>query len=584
MKKEERNEQLARLMEMTPPIWLTEQKYKSFLDNRDTLKNEFNFRRHVNELFGDYGISYEDGIVDKAWKSWNISIGPKFIVDKYLKGELISDPTSGQDPKTLSKQNLKAASIHAGRHWGSMKELNDDNCVKDSPSEWINFGTFNLITLDGKLCIVPINVEHRLWGLLGFPLNLVTLESKNELWYYHEELPEQYDSSLNKMVNGIKVNGLYLSEIVSKCTENGVTITENSILKRFYQNQFKFQFLPFYSQPETEKYFIEINSSSNKSIAQQFHAEPHHIQYWVKGFSSIKVSKFTPAKSPLHPVFESMNHQKLVQLESMMITHTVLQRALSDSKFVRHSDASLVERFDINKDKVTEDIKEVVINDLDWLYSLISKSDIPLPITKELTQHFLKTRDYLDESGKVIADKSLFINSWVDWFSKNQKDSNGQLTLFAGHWRKSAIDECKKAWTIILNEFLSNGIDIGVLPKSTSVPRLFSESKIFDSYIENNKLDVNNTLLTSKPVGGHIISDMELIRMTVEERNQAAKLEGIGDTFDFDKNCRAMSSYHNLRMGILRLSEYLPIIDNEKLIREARIKKYNELKQKEILI
>jgi hypothetical protein len=91
-------------------------------------------------------------------------------------------------------------------------------------------------------------------------------------------------------------------------------------------------------------------------------------------------------------------------------------------------------------------------------------------------------------------------------------------------------------------------------------------------------------LLISKPVGGHIISDMELIRMTPEERNQAAKLEGIGDVFDFDKNCRAMSSHHNLRMGVLRLSEYLPIMDNDKMVREARIKKYNELKQKEILI
>ena len=45
-----------------------------------------------------------------------------------------------------------------------------------------------------------------------------------------------------------------------------------------------------------------------------------------------------------------------------------------------------------------------------------------------------------------------------------------------------------------------------------------------------------------------------------------------------------MSKYHNLRMGVLRLSEYLPIMDNEKMVREARIKKYNELKQKEILI
>ena len=45
-----------------------------------------------------------------------------------------------------------------------------------------------------------------------------------------------------------------------------------------------------------------------------------------------------------------------------------------------------------------------------------------------------------------------------------------------------------------------------------------------------------------------------------------------------------MSHYHNMRMGVLRLSEYLPIITDDKLVREARIKKYNELKQKEILI
>lgn len=584
MTKKEREEKLTRLMEMTPPSWLTHEKYQSFLDKRDTLKKEFNFQRHIGELFGDYGIKYEDGHVDKAWKAWNISIGPKFIVDKYLKGELISDPTSGQDPKTLSAESLRTASIHAGRHWGSIKELSDNNYPKDSPSEWINFGTFNLVIIDGKLCIVPINVEHRLWGLIGFPLNLVKLESKNELWYYHEELPQQYDSFLNKMVTGIKVNGLYLSQIVSKCAENGVTVTEDAILKRFYQNQFKFQFLPFYSQAETEKYFIEINSSSSKTEAQSFHAEPHPIQYWVKGFSSIKVAKFTPAKSLLHPLFELMPQKKLIQLESMMITHTVLQRALNGSKFVPHSDKALVNLFNTTKDKINEDIKEEIINELDWLYSLISKSDTGLFITKQLAQQFLKIRDYLDEHNKVIADKTLFINSWVDWFFKNQNDSKGQMTLFAGHWRKSTPDEYKKAWNIILNEFLSNELNIGILRKSTSVPRLFSQSTILDSYYKNNQLDVDNSLLISKPVGGHIISDMELIRMTTEERNEAAKIEGIGDVFDSDKNCRAMSSYHNIRMGVLRLSEYLPIIDDEKRVREARIKKYNELKQKEILI
>ena len=55
-------------------------------------------------------------------------------------------------------------------------------------------------------------------------------------------------------------------------------------------------------------------------------------------------------------------------------------------------------------------------------------------------------------------------------------------------------------------------------------------------------------------VGGHIISDMELARMTEEEKDKAYREEGLGDTFEFDKNCRAMSRYHNHRMGVLRLS------------------------------
>jgi len=584
MTKQQKNEQLTRLMEMTPPVWLTPEKYKFFLDNRDTLKQKFNFVRHINELFGEYGISYEDGYTDKAWKAWNISIGPKFLIDKYLKSEIISDPTSGQDPKTLTNENIKTASIHAGRHWGSLKELNSDGSPKNSPAEWINFGTFNLIILDGKLCITPINVEHRLWGLIGFALNLVKLESKNELWYYHEDLPEQYDSSLNKMVNGIKVNGLYLSEIVEKCEQNGVNLTEDAILKRFYQNQFKFQFLPFYSQSETEKYFQEINSSSSKSEAQSFHAEPHALQYWIKEFSSVKVSKFTPAQKSLHPIFETMSDTQLIKLESLMVAHNILQMNLNSYKFIPHSDKALVGLFHKNKNNVTDEHKDKIINDLDWLYSVISKSDIPVDITKALAQHFLKIRYHLDECGKVIADKTLFINSWNEWFKKNQKDDEEKMTIFAGHWRKSTPEEHQNAWKIILKDFLSKDEQIGITYKSNSVPRLFSESVIYDSFIENQKKDVDNNILTTKPVGGHIISDMELIRMTKIERDSAFKLEGIADKFSFDKNCRAMSHYHNLRMGVLRLSEYLPIIDSEKMVREARIKKYNELKQKEILV
>lgn len=584
MNKKQKTAELTRLMEMTPPSWLTKETYQEFLDNRDTWQREFSMAWSLNELLGQ---DAKDFTIDKGWNSADGATSPKFLLDKYLKEELISDPTTGQDPKTWSPDNVKTASKHAGNQWGYKKEIIQmgNDVMINTPSAWINFGTFNLIKMGGKLCITPINVEHRLWGLIAFPMNLITLASKHSLWFYHQDLPEVYDSEIQKMVRGIRVNDMYLSDIVAKCNELGATnVTEDTIKNRFFENKFKFSFLPFFSQTQTEEYFAEINDSSSKSVAQMFHAEPHPIQYWVKEFSSVKVTKFTPCGKHLHPVFETMKDGNLVKLEPLMISHTVLQKNIKGG-YIPHSDKALVSLFDENKNKVTDEIKENTISDLNWLDSVLSKSETPISITKQIAQHFLKIRDYLDDSNKVIADKALFIDEWNVWFaSKGENQNNGQLTEFAGYWRKSTIDAYKGAWGIILNEFISRNEEVGIVTKSPAVPRLFSDDVVYDSYIEHYKMDVDGKLLTTKPVGGHMISDMELIRMTPEERNQAFIDERIGDTFDFNKNCRAMSKYHNLRMGVLRLSEYLPIMDNEKLVREARIKKYNELKQKEILI
>jgi hypothetical protein len=41
MTKKERTGELTRLMEMTPPTWLTKEKYQTFLDERDTLESQF---------------------------------------------------------------------------------------------------------------------------------------------------------------------------------------------------------------------------------------------------------------------------------------------------------------------------------------------------------------------------------------------------------------------------------------------------------------------------------------------------------------------------------------------------------------
>ena len=73
--------------------------------------------------------------------------------------------------------------------------------------------------------------------------------------------------------------------------------------------------------------------------------------------------------------------------------------------------------------------------------------------------------------------------------------------------------------------------------------------------------------------------------MTEDERNQAFEEEGLGDIFDYEKNCMAMSRYHNRRMGCLRLSEYVKIMDeSDEVVKLAVSNKFNELKSKDILV
>ena len=63
------------------------------------------------------------------------------------------------------------------------------------------------------------------------------------------------------------------------------------------------------------------------------------------------------------------------------------------------------------------------------------------------------------------------------------------------------------------------------------------------------------------------------------------EIEGYKGKFNFNETCRAMSSRHNLRMGALRLSEYLKIMnESDDKVKMIVNKKYNELRAKQILV
>jgi len=285
-----------------------------------------------------------------------------------------------------------------------------------------------------------------------------------------------------------------------------------------------------------------------------------------------------------------MTEADLCKLEALMYTHLIIQFNLNNRHFIASTDKPLTDFYKSKygyKDDFNEDLKEIVLNDLDTLYSILSVADKD-NLSRQTIQQLLKIIDVLKEDGYVIADRKLFIDSFNDWFVENQYD-NKQMTEFAGYWRKSGVNEYMGAYRIIKKDFLKNlNIDrlesIGVTLTSKSVPRIFDRDTVMDSFKKNKGLDIDDTILETKPVGGHIISDMELIRMTKTERDIAFKSEGLGDVYKHDMNCRAMSSYHNHRMGVLRLSEYMNVKDNDGELYALKMEKYNELKQKPILI
>ena len=408
------------------------------------------------------------------------------------------------------------------------------------------------------------------------------------MWFYHPELKQTICSETDLIVNRIKVNGMYIHDIVAECAKQGVSITDESIKTRFYLNMLPCEFLPMYSQPDGEYFFRTINKSSAKTPAQLFHATSYLTQYWIKDFTSPKVTNFSASNKHMHPLYEGMSDKKKASLEAMMIAHVILQFNLNNRNFITMSDKTLINEFKSNEDahNISDEFKAQIMKDHDFLYSLISKVD-GLAITKELSQQLLHMNDVFESMGKIISDKTLLMNEFVDWFDANQKDDDGKMTLLADHWRKATPDRQIKAWGIIQDEFL-NGFntnrleELGVVSKSSSLPRGFDKDVIKASYVKQNKKDVDGKLFVN-PVGAHIIPEMELVRMTESQRDKAFQEEGLGDKFDFNSNCVATSSYHNNRMGVLRISEYTPIMHDEKLVKEARLEKYYKLKAMPIL-
>lgn len=593
--KKEKREGLTALIEMQTPGWLTKEVYRDYLDFfgyfKKTLSSPTQFKSSVEELIG------KQLLVDPnlQWGYIDVNVNAKFFVDLWKDGRIISPPSTGQDPKQYTKSNEETASNHAGNMWGD-----------DKGSFWLREGVLNFVIYpNGKTVLEATDIEHRLWGIIAAALGYVPFKSNRKLYFESPKIKRINEDGEDS--NKIQINGLTIYEIVEEANKytQGNIVTIDDVLNRYYNvgHTFKLRLLPMYSEKECHNFYEVLNKSDNKSEAQLLHASTYPSNFWIKTLSSIKLDRFKAADYNLHPLFKELYpNNLLISLESFMTTHMIFQYIINNDYFVESTDVRIRQKIhetygyssEWNSNEIG-DIKESLIQKLDTLYTFYSQIDNP-KITRQVIQQILQVLKWIDDENYIVSDWNLFANSLYDFIQlerlHQEGDDKGTKTKFGTNLGASNLKDYKDAFTFIKKGFLQtnlikndNPLSIGISPKSERVPRLFSNDLIDDSFKKLKGIDVDGNPIQGRRVGGHIISDFELIRMTDEERVQAFIDEELGNKFDFDLNCRAMSSYHNLRMGILRLSEYINIMNlPDSAIRTAIQKKKESLSKKPILV
>jgi hypothetical protein len=586
-----RKAELTQLIEAETPSWLTKDVYNKYLETFDYHKArvDSHFHKYVTEVIG-----IECGHLPKnpQWGFIDVKVNAKHLVKLYEEGRIISPPSTGQDPKSYNATNFSTASEHFGNNWGN-----------GQGSFWLRDGVVNLVLYpDGNIILESTDIEHRLWGIIGGALDLVPLKSDNKLFFQSFKIKRPLDLNDESAgyVDYIEVNGMYISDIVTeanKYTLNNDFVTKGDVLARYNDGYFNLRILPMYSAKQCHSFYKVLNKMDNKSQAQLLHADTSDFTFWLKTFSSIKLERFKAADYKLHPFLDLYPLEKKIGLETFMVAHLVTQYTIAD-KFVDSTDGKLkdeIQKTYCYQSYITEDLKESILQKLDILYDYFSKID-NLKLSRQYILQFLEIYKWIENENMVICDMDTFSNALYNFIEIHRVhqsgDDIGTKTRFGVLMGASNRTDYNEAFAYIKKNFLyktltdeTYSLSIGLCRKSNRVPRFFSNELILDSFNKNKGLDIDNNPINGKPVGGHIISDSELIRMTDDERVEAFKSENLGDKFKFELNCRAMSSKHNLRMSVLRLSEYLEIISEPDSIVRAKVnEKRKYLKNKPILV
>jgi hypothetical protein len=583
------------IIAMDAPEWHTKNIWEDYQSQFEALKNQFldekNFKKlMVQELI----VSLNKLEFQKNYGSLRTRLSSKILKEKFMAGFLFSTPDTGQDPKMVNDHNRREAGKHAARHWGSNPS---------GVADWISYLTLNVVIYpNGKIVLKPVNGEHRLWGIIGFQLGLVPLISPDgrDLFFYSKKLHGGV----------IRVNDLTLSEIVELANDNLVkryeVVTEQDVLDRFNGNTVPVELLPMYDNNQCSTYFREVNdSSSDKKAPQMLHAFSDFANLRIRTFGSIKNHTFHGSDDKLHRFAEEcFTRAQNVKLIPFMHIHMITQFEI-EKGFVKSTDDALFENYQNLRAYQTYydtklSLERRVLESMDFLYSVFKFYPEKNP-SKQNVQQILMIRKYLIEEGYRILDTKLFMESFYHFVKIKSNEINKKTGLidkkartpFGTDMANSSTTNYDSAWKFIRKNFLGNTksdrslktqdelAEIGIVPIGLTLPRFFSKDRVSISVIENKGLDIDGISFEEKgavPVGGHIISDWELNELSDYERDEAAKREGcfLNNEFEFTQNCRAMSKYHNNRMGVLPLSIYMEVLNESDEVVRGREKQFRE--------
>jgi len=579
MKQIPQNEKLKyfkNLISFKDPAWLTTDKWSEHMQEFEglqrRLENKDQFLRYLGHTIGEklpntYMVHPRDGYV-------TIPVSAIELYNMYQSERVISPPTTGQDPKkppqNLNRTNkiLKNASYHFGNFWGDEKgSLFDTN-------GWMNFSLFeDKNTLDIFGCVEPNDLEHRFVGGVAGLLGIVPLPDESDI----HDIKLYFESP--RIEGGkIQVNGLTIDDIVEESNKNLVDnekpVTKDEVIRRYEMGRININFLPMWTPKGCQTKFAQLNSNESKTAEQMLHASSLEIIEYLKNNSSIKVHEFKGDDNYFHPLFELYSSKDKYSLRTLldacMIHLTINNTNSSTGGMIDTSKTTIIDK--IKKEEVKN--KEKYQQTLDELY-MVCKEFKHLNTSSQILSLLMKIFRWLDEKKKLIYDFAHFGREF-EKFITDLRDSDEIMEHNLGNAKASKhIDVFNK----IEIDFLKRGEDVGIYDSVKRTPRLFTKSTIDKSAKNEQYRDIDGKEFTSKPVGGHKISDYEILRSTQEQLDSIVK-----GTFKHENNCRAMSTYHNTRMGVLRLDEYLEIInESDETVSNLERKRYEELKKKPII-